>query len=110
MIGLLSSDNLPFLFYSKNPEKPLSNMAMLSLLNKQLKEYNTTVHGLRSAFRTWAGEQGVYDSLIIEFALAHQLKIRLRDPTCIQICSRQDRLMQDWADFIAPRLNLVIYK
>ena len=102
--GYLSSDNLPFVFYSKNPEKPLSNMAMLSLLNKQLKEYDTTVHGLRSTFRTWAGEQGVYDSLIIEFALAHQLKNPVeRSYMHSDLLTPRRKLMQDWADFIAPR-------
>ena len=79
-------------------------MAMLSLLNKQLKEYNTTVHGLRSTFRTWAGEQGVYDSLIIEFALAHQLKNPVeRSYMHSDLLTPRRKLMQDWADFIAPR-------
>tara|TARA_B100000989_G_scaffold293253_1_gene270359 strand:- start:1313 stop:1984 length:672 start_codon:yes stop_codon:yes gene_type:complete len=102
--GYLSSDNLPFISYSKNPEKSLPNKIMISLLYKILKGYNTTVHGLRSTFRTWAGKQGICDSLIIEFALAHQLKNPVeRSYMHSDLHTPRRKIMEDWADFIAPR-------
>ena len=40
---ILGSHNKPFIFHGINPEKPLSNMAMLSLIKKRLQLYDTTV-------------------------------------------------------------------
>ena len=34
---VLKSHNAPFVFHGRNPEKPLSNMAMLGLVKKRLK-------------------------------------------------------------------------
>ena len=71
--GLFRSHNVHYIFHGRNPGKPLSNMAMLTLIKKRLHTYDTTVHGLRSTFRTWAGEATNYNPGIIEFALAHRL-------------------------------------
>ena len=97
----LTSNNLPFLFHSRNPEKSLSNMVMLTFIKKKLNHYDTTVHGLRSTFRTWAGEQGIYDSGIIEFALAHQLNERIEGAYLrSELVEPRRKLMQDWANFV----------
>ena len=52
---------------------PLSNMAMLQMLRGTAGNGYTT-HGMRSAFRDWAGEISTYPRDVIEFALAHKLK------------------------------------
>ena len=76
-------------------------MGMLILIKKQLESYDTTVHGLRSTFRTWAGEKTNYSPGVIEFALAHQLDEKIEGHIFAQSSLSQAPLMQDWADFVA---------
>lgn len=59
-----------FLFPGQAPRKPLSNMAMNAVL-KRLEVTGATVHGFRSAFRDWAGEETSFPREIAEQALAH---------------------------------------
>ena len=39
-----------------DPAKPLSNMAMLTLLQQDMSMPDFTMHGFRSTFRDWAAE------------------------------------------------------
>lgn len=55
--------------------KPLSNMAMLTLL-RRMKRDDLTVHGFRSTFRDWAAEQTDFPSEVCEMALP------IRDSLC----------------------------
>jgi len=50
--------------------RPLSNMAMLTLL-KRMKRTDITPHGFRSTFRDWAAEQTNFPREIAEASLAH---------------------------------------
>ena len=45
-----------YVFKGQKPNKPLSNMAMLTML-KRLNRSDITVHGFRSTFRDWVAEQ-----------------------------------------------------
>ena len=77
-------------------------MGMLSLIKKQLESYDTTVHGLRSTFRTWAGEKTNYSPGVIEFALAHQLDEKIEGAYLrSELVEPRRPLMQDWANFVA---------
>ena len=99
---VMRSHNAPFIFHGRNPEKPLSNMGMLGLIKKQLESYDTTVHGLRSRFRTWAGEKTNYSPGVIEFALAHQLDEKIEGAYLrSELVEPRRPLMQDWANFVA---------
>lgn len=49
---------------------PLSNMAMLNLLER-MKQGGITVHGFRSSFRDWAAETTTFPNHVVEMALAH---------------------------------------
>ncbi len=98
--GIMAAHNYPFLFHGINPEKPLSNMAMLSLLKKRYKDVDTTVHGFRSTFRTWASDMTEYNDSIMEFALAHQLDKRVEGAyNRTELVEKRRPLMQDWADY-----------
>ena len=55
-----------------DPTKPLSNMAMLTLLQKDMS-MPFTVHGFRSAFRDWAAECTNFSREVCEMALAHAI-------------------------------------
>jgi integrase len=59
-----------FVFPGGRAKKPLSNVAMLRLLNRLVRN-NLTVHGFRSTFRDWAAEQTNYPRELAEAALAH---------------------------------------
>ena len=48
-------------------------MAMLELL-RGMAGNGYTIHGFRSAFRDWAGDQTHFTRDVIEFALAHKVK------------------------------------
>ncbi len=52
--------------------RPLSNMAMLTLL-KRMGRSDITVHGFRSAFRDWAAETTAFPHEVCEMALAHTI-------------------------------------
>ena len=98
--GIMAAHNYPFLFPGMNPKKPLSNMAMLSLLKKKYKDIDTTVHGFRSTFRTWASDMTEYNDSIMEFALAHQLDEKVEGAyNRTELVEKRRPLMQDWADY-----------
>jgi integrase len=59
-----------YVFPGLNPQKPLSNMAMLMLLDR-MGRGDITVHGFRSTFRDWVEEQTAYPGSVAEAALAH---------------------------------------
>lgn len=55
------------------PNKPLSNMAMLTALGRLGMRDRTTVHRLcRATFSTWANETGAARPDVIEACLAHE--------------------------------------
>lgn len=90
-----------YVFAGRRHDKPLSNMAMAELL-KRMEVTGITVHGFRSSFRVWAGEQTNYPFHVAEQALAHSL------PDAVQAAYlRSDffehrvGLMRDWATFVA---------
>lgn len=58
-----------FIFFSRDIHRPLSNMAMDMVL-RRLK-LDVTVHGFRSSFRDWCGEETSFPREIAEAALAH---------------------------------------
>jgi integrase len=89
-----------YVFAGRRHDKPLSNMAMAELL-KRMGVTGITVHGFRSSFRVWAGEQTNYPFHVAEQALAHSL------PDAVQAAYlRSDffehrvGLMRDWAAFV----------
>ena len=61
-----------YVFPGMKPKKPLSTMAMEMLL-RRMKVENATVHGFRSSFRDWCGEETHFPREIAEAALAHKV-------------------------------------
>jgi integrase len=59
-----------FVFAGQRPGKPLSGMA-LEMVLRRMKIEGVTVHGFRSAFRDWAGNETHFPREIAEAALAH---------------------------------------
>lgn len=71
-ITLLESlgHNDEFVFPGQAEGKPLSNMA-LEMCLRRMKLSHYTVHGFRSSFRDWAGEETAFPRDVAEMALAH---------------------------------------
>jgi len=59
-----------FVFSGRSLGRPLSNMAMLKLLQR-MGRTDLTVHGFRSTFRDWAAERTKFANEVVEMALAH---------------------------------------
>lgn len=90
--------------------KPLSNMAMDMLLRRMGCD-DFTVHGFRSSFRDWAGDETHHPREIIELALAHTVgnavERAYRRATAL---AKRRELMEAWSAYVANpervRLNV----
>ena len=69
-------DPAAYVFPGAKHGKPLSNMAMLSVL-KRMKLDDVTAHGFRSAFRDWVSETTTFSGDVAEAALAHTIKSKV---------------------------------
>lgn len=85
-----------YVFPGLKPGKPLSNMAMLTLL-KRMGRGDLTVHGFRSTFRDWAAEQTAYPHEMAEMALAHTIDNKVEAAYRRgDLFKKRVRMMQDW--------------
>jgi integrase len=88
-----------FVFPNTGRGRPLSNMAMLKMMER-MRRPELTTHGFRSTFRDWAAEQTVFPSEVAEAALAHAIgdkseaAYRRGD-----LFEKRRLLMQEWATF-----------
>lgn len=91
--------NEPFVFPGGKPQKPLSSMAMLKLLERMDRE-DLTVHGFRSTFRDWGAEQTAYPAEVLEMALAHTVGDKVEAAYRRgDLFEKRRRLAQDWARY-----------
>jgi integrase len=74
-----------FVFPGGRPRKPLSNMAMLKVLER-MGRGDLTAHGFRSSFRDWAAERTGFPQEIAEMALAHTVCQKLFCYWACQFC------------------------
>ncbi len=90
----------PFIFPGMRKGRALSNMAMLNLV-KTMTDNAYTVHGFRSSFRDWAGEETNFPREICEAALAHKIKDKAeaayRRGDALE---RRRKLMEAWSNYI----------
>lgn len=88
-----------YVFPGARKGKPLSNMAMLKLLER-MKRDDITVHGFRSTFRDWAGETTHYPREVCEAALAHGIKDKAEAAYARgDLFVKRAALMQDWGKY-----------
>jgi integrase len=101
-----------YVFPSAKPGKPLSNMAMLSLLKDMNRDESgkprwvdpksgrpITTHGLRATFRTWGDDAGLPRDLLEE-SLGHQIGTAVeRAYRRTDGFDRRRKIMRAWADF-----------
>ncbi len=82
--------------------KPLSNMAMLTLLDRMGERARTTVHGLcRATFSTWAYETNAARPDVIEACLAHREADKVKAAyNRAQFAAERRALLAAWADYL----------
>lgn len=89
----------PWLLPGGKMGKPMTNMAMLKLLERMKKE-GITVHGFRSTFRDWVSETTDYRGEVAEMALAHAIESAVEAAYRRgDLFKKRVTLMQDWANF-----------
>jgi integrase len=101
LLAALPREGDGYVFPGAKAHRPLSNMAMLEML-RGMRSEGYVVHGFRSSFRDWAGEQTNFPRDVAEAALAHAL----RDKTEAayrrgDALEKRRRLMEAWAEYCA---------
>jgi integrase len=95
-------------FPGRRRREPLSNMSLAMLLRRMNIE-SATVHGFRSAFRDWAGDETTFAREIVEAALAHavgdQSERAYRRGDALE---KRRAVMESWARFCCSLPGKVI--
>lgn len=87
-----------YVFPGTDLKKPISNMTMGKSLSKVAA--GVTVHGMRSAFRDWAGDCTSYPREVAEAALAHKVGDAVEQAyRRSDALEKRRALMVDWADY-----------
>jgi integrase len=91
-----------FVFPGARSDRPLSNMAMEMVLRRMGVD-GVTVHGFRSAFRDWAGNETHFAREVAEAALAHvvgdEAEQAYRRGDALE---KRRELMEAWARYCEP--------
>lgn len=83
-------------------DAPMSNMALLAVLDRMGERGRTTVHGLRATFSTWANETGAARPDVIEACLAHEEANKVRAAYNRSAFARERReLLAAWAEYLS---------
>lgn len=91
-----------YAFAGQSPGKPLSNMAMEMVL-RRMKVEDATVHGFRSSFRDWAGNETNFSREVVETALAHVIGDKAEQAYRRgDALDKRRTLMEAWADYCCP--------
>jgi len=93
------TDGKGYVFPGMRPKKPLSNMAMLKVLER-MDRTDLTVHGFRSTFRDWVEEQTAYAGSVAEAALAHSVGDKVEAAYRRgDLFEKRKQLMNAWARY-----------
>ena len=88
-----------FVFPSPRGERPLSHVAMGKVL-RRLGHVQATVHGFRSSFRDWAGNETRFSRELAEAALAHAVGDKAEQAyRRLDALEKRRALMEAWSDF-----------
>lgn len=88
-----------FVFPGLKRGMPLSGMAMKMLI-RRMKVEGASVHGFRSTFRDWCGDETSFPREVAEAALAHKVGSDVEQAyRRSDALEKRRRLMQAWADY-----------
>ena len=96
-----------FVFAGEGKQGCLSSMAMTMVLRRM--DVEATVHGFRSSFRDWAGEETTFPRDVAEEALAHSVGNAVeRAYRRGDALEKRRSLMEAWAVFCEPKEAKVV--
>lgn len=89
--------------------KPMASSMMNELIWRMGYKGKATIHGFRSTFRDWAGDETGFDREAIEFCLAHKIgdKVEAAYRRGSAVAKRR-QIMQAWADMVCAVSNIVM--
>lgn len=90
-----------YVFPGGKENEPLSNAAMLALVQRRMGHSDLTIHGFRSTFRDWTAEHSNFPREVAEAALAHA--IANKSEAAYQrgdLFEKRRKLMVAWADYV----------
>jgi integrase len=92
----------PLMFEGGVNGRPVSDTAMTKALRLASPDKTATLHGLRSMFRDWAGEETDYAREIAEWSLAHQVGNAVeRAYRRGDALEKRRQLLADWAKYLS---------
>jgi len=98
-----------FIFPGQRRNRPLSAMAMEMVLRRMGVADDATVHGFRSSFRDWAGNETHFPRELAEQALAHVIGDKAEQAYRRgDALEKRRKLMDAWASHCEPRAGTVI--
>ncbi len=99
-----------WVFPGQARNKPLSGMAMEMLL-RRMKMKTVTVHGFRSAFRDWAGDETSFAREVAEGCLAHGVGSAVEHAyRRSDALEKRRALLEAWSDYCLPAPSEKIVK
>jgi integrase len=91
------------IFSGQRPGKPLSP-ASLTMALRRLQINRATIHGFRSSFRDWAGNETHFPRELAEAALAHVIGDKSEQAyRRSDALEKRRTLMEAWADYCEPK-------
>lgn len=102
------ADGGPYVFPSRSPQKPLSNMAFLMTL-RRMGRRDITTHGFRSTFKDWCSERTNTPNAVSEAALAHTIKDKVEAAYHrSDLFEKRRGLMVTWARYVTSTPGAVV--
>ena len=102
--ALWRTHNQRFVFPGQKPDQALSNMSLLSLMNRRFPKLRARPHGFRSTFKVWASEMHDFDPLAVEFCLAHKLRDRVEAAYLrTDLLEKRRHIMEKWGSYAAVK-------
>jgi integrase len=109
-----------YVFPGQAHGKPLSNMALLTLLKRMnagekkwldpASSRPITAHGFRATFRTWAEEIATFPHAVIEQAMGHQVGTQVeRAYRRTDVLDKRRALMEAWMQWCEPNVARRVY-
>lgn len=91
-----------FVFEGGKVGASISDTAMVKSLRAASPDKTTTLHGLRSSYRDWAGDMTKHPRDIVELALAHTIKDKAEAAyRRLDALEKRRALMADWCKYCA---------
>jgi integrase len=100
---LAAAKTSDFIFPGQRPSQGLSGMA-LEMMLRRMKAEGATIHGFRSSFRDWAGNETHFPRELAEAALAHVIGDKSEQAYRRgDALEKRRALMEAWAAYCEPK-------